>query len=211
MVAAVDQGNMLLRVAQVGVVMLAGWGGGPAAVGEGGRHRGPSGSSDKRGHPSPALLCLPPNPISFVTPSPSHPHPCCLPQSAVQTMRDFQAAQRRHISDGLPLEQLCAVINNNVRCYDESLEFAEGLEERFAEQAKGACGGCSRVMQDGCLGGGGAKKRSGWERWGRLSGRSCFTDVASFKNAASFRATCIRIPHSHRHPPTHPPVRRAEH
>lgn len=24
-------------------------------------------------------------------------------------MRDFQAAQRRHISDGLPLEQLCAV------------------------------------------------------------------------------------------------------
>lgn len=30
-------------------------------------------------------------------------------QSAVQTMRDFQAAQRRHISDGLPLEQLCAV------------------------------------------------------------------------------------------------------
>lgn len=58
-------------------------------------------------------------------------------------MEDFQAAQRRYVSDGLPLEMLCAVINNNVRCYDESLEFAEGLEERFAEHLKGG---------DGCLG-----------------------------------------------------------
>lgn len=53
-------------------------------------------------------------------------------------MRDFQAAQRRHISDGLPLEQLCAVVNNNLRCYDESLTFAEALEEQFAEGARGA-------------------------------------------------------------------------
>ena len=61
----------------------------------------------------------------------------CTLQAAVTTMEDFQAAQRRHVSDGLPLEMLCAVINNNVRCYDESLEFAEGLEARFAEQLKG--------------------------------------------------------------------------
>ena len=53
-------------------------------------------------------------------------------------MKHFQAAQRRHVSDGLPLEMLCAIINNNVRCYDESMEFAEGLEEMFAEHAKGA-------------------------------------------------------------------------
>ena len=59
-------------------------------------------------------------------------------QSAVATMKHFQAAQRRHVSDGLPLEMLCAIINNNVRCYDESMEFAEGLEEMFAEHAKGA-------------------------------------------------------------------------
>lgn len=76
-------------------------------------------------------------------------------QSAVQTMRDFQAAQRRHISDGLPLEQLCAVINNNMRCYDESLEFAEALEERFAEHIKGsldveeACRGFLDLAKEG--------------------------------------------------------------
>ncbi|KAI7841448.1 hypothetical protein COHA_004843 [Chlorella ohadii] len=76
-------------------------------------------------------------------------------QSAVQTMRDFQAAQRRHISDGLPLEQLCAVINNNMRCYDESLEFADALEERFAEHVKGsldveeACRGFLDLAKEG--------------------------------------------------------------
>jgi exocyst complex component 3 len=52
-------------------------------------------------------------------------------------MDHFQAAQRQHVSAGLPLEMLCAVINNNMRCYDESLEFAEGLEERFADNFKG--------------------------------------------------------------------------
>ena len=65
-------------------------------------------------------------------------------QAAVQTMKNFQAAQRRHVGEGLGLEMLCAIINNNVRCYDESLEFAEGLEERFADHVKGECGmqGC---------------------------------------------------------------------
>lgn len=42
-----------------------------------------------------------------------------------------------------PLMSTCAsihrvqAINNNMRCYDESLEFAEALEERFAEHIKG--------------------------------------------------------------------------
>lgn len=59
-------------------------------------------------------------------------------RAAVQTMRDFQAAQRRRMAGGdLGLEQLCAVVNNNVRCYDESLEFAEGLEDTLDEGLKG--------------------------------------------------------------------------
>jgi hypothetical protein len=53
-------------------------------------------------------------------------------------MLNFQAAQRRHMGDGLPLEQLCAVINNNVRCYEESLEFAEQLEANLVPSLKGA-------------------------------------------------------------------------
>lgn len=56
---------------------------------------------------------------------------CCSPcshlQAAVQTMHNFQRAQKAFITDGLPLEMLCAIINNNVRCYNESLEFAGGL------------------------------------------------------------------------------------
>ncbi|KAL4437795.1 hypothetical protein ABPG77_005707 [Micractinium sp. CCAP 211/92] len=59
-------------------------------------------------------------------------------RAAVQTMHDFQAAQRRRMAGGeLALEQLCAVVNNNVRCYDESLEFAEGLEEALEDGLKG--------------------------------------------------------------------------
>ena len=45
------------------------------------------------------------------------------------------------------------VINNNVRCYDESLEFAEALEERFAEHVKGGwckgVGGWGQAMAAG--------------------------------------------------------------
>lgn len=44
------------------------------------------------------------------------------------------------LSSHPPSPQLCAVINNNVRCYDESLEFAEGLEELLADSLKGECG-----------------------------------------------------------------------
>ncbi|KAI3425101.1 hypothetical protein D9Q98_008479 [Chlorella vulgaris] len=76
-------------------------------------------------------------------------------QAAVATMDHFQAAQRQHVSAGLPLEMLCAVINNNMRCYDESLEFAEGLEERFADNFKGsldveaACRGFLDLAKEG--------------------------------------------------------------
>lgn len=37
------------------------------------------------------------------------------------------------------------VINNNVRCYDESLEFAEALEEQFADHVKGGLMGGGRA------------------------------------------------------------------
>lgn len=56
-------------------------------------------------------------------------------QAAVQTMHDFQSAQWEALGRAdLPLEMLCAIINNNVRCYDESLEFAS---ERGQAQARG--------------------------------------------------------------------------
>eukprot|EP00887_Chlorella_sp_A99_P000004 scaffold16.g4.t1 len=68
-------------------------------------------------------------------------------EAAVDTMLDFQSAQRRHMSDGLPLEMLCAVVNNNVRCYNESLEFADRLEETFTESARGQLD-----IEDACRG-----------------------------------------------------------
>ncbi|PSC69331.1 exocyst complex component Sec6 [Micractinium conductrix] len=80
-------------------------------------------------------------------------------QSAVQTMLDFHAAQRAHLAGGmLPLEQLCAVVNNNVRCYDESLEFAEGLEDALGDAYKGsldvedACRGFLDLAKEGAAG-----------------------------------------------------------
>ena len=65
---------------------------------------------------------------------------CCtdLAQAAVQTMQGFQSAQRRHVNEGLGLEMLCAIINNNLLCYNESQEFAEQLDEALAEHVKGA-------------------------------------------------------------------------
>ncbi len=58
-------------------------------------------------------------------------------QSACQIMLNFQAAQRRHLAEGLSLEMLCAVVNNNVRCYDESLEFMGRLQAQLAPHLKG--------------------------------------------------------------------------
>lgn len=58
-------------------------------------------------------------------------------QSACQIMLSFQSAQRRHLGEGLALEQLCAVVNNNVRCYDESLDFMHQLEKDLAPHLKG--------------------------------------------------------------------------
>lgn len=43
-------------------------------------------------------------------------------------MRSLQDAQHAYISTGLSEEMLCAYINNNMRCYNESTEFADRME-----------------------------------------------------------------------------------
>ena len=48
-------------------------------------------------------------------------------------MQDAQAAHlQKDLSDGL----LCAVINNNTRCYNESTEFADHLDDALAPPYK---------------------------------------------------------------------------
>lgn len=59
-------------------------------------------------------------------------------QMAVLVMRDFQDAQRRYLDKELSVELLCAMVNNNTRCYNESMEFAERVEEALDEEHKGS-------------------------------------------------------------------------
>ena len=47
-----------------------------------------------------------------------------------------QEAQQRHLQRDLSDALLCAVINNNFRCYNESTEFAEHLDAVLAEPLK---------------------------------------------------------------------------
>ena len=48
----------------------------------------------------------------------------------------MQEAQQRHLQRDLSDALLCAVINNNFRCYNESTEFAEHLDAMLAEPLK---------------------------------------------------------------------------
>lgn len=43
-------------------------------------------------------------------------------------MRDFTAAQQALLGRGLGLEMLCALLNNNIDCYNQSLEFTEQVQ-----------------------------------------------------------------------------------
>ncbi|KAL8514288.1 hypothetical protein ACS0TY_013412 [Phlomoides rotata] len=61
--------------------------------------------------------------------------------SIIQVMIDFQAAERKSLEEPpseIGLEVLCAMINNNLRCYDLALELSsstlEALPENYAEQ-----------------------------------------------------------------------------
>ncbi|KAI8463893.1 MAG: component of the exocyst complex [Monoraphidium minutum] len=48
---------------------------------------------------------------------------------ALKVMRDFTAAQAEYLArGGLPLEMLCALLNNNVEAYGQSLEFTEHVQ-----------------------------------------------------------------------------------
>ncbi|KAL7116568.1 hypothetical protein ACP275_03G012600 [Erythranthe tilingii] len=59
----------------------------------------------------------------------------------IQVMIDFQAAQRQKLEEPaseIGLEALCAMINNNLRCYDLAMELSsstlEALPQNYAEQ-----------------------------------------------------------------------------
>lgn len=58
-------------------------------------------------------------------------------QMAVRVMRDFQDAERRYLEGELSVEMVCAMVNNNVRCYNESMEFAERVEDSLDDDHKG--------------------------------------------------------------------------
>ena len=54
-------------------------------------------------------------------------------QRALLVMRRFVDAQRAQVAARrpLPLELLCALLNNNLECYAQSLEFAEHVQVFF--------------------------------------------------------------------------------
>ncbi|KAL3132011.1 hypothetical protein ABBQ32_008631 [Trebouxia sp. C0010 RCD-2024] len=58
-------------------------------------------------------------------------------QMAVHVMRDFQEAEQRCLDPEPSVEMLCAIVNNNVRCYNESMEFAERVEDTLDDDHKG--------------------------------------------------------------------------
>lgn len=47
-----------------------------------------------------------------------------------------QEAERRYLEPEPSVEMLCAVVNNNVRCYSESMEFAERVEDSLDDDHK---------------------------------------------------------------------------
>ncbi|GJW75641.1 exocyst complex component SEC6 [Tanacetum coccineum] len=64
--------------------------------------------------------------------------------SIIQVMIDFQAAEKKRLEEPaseIGLEPICAMINNNLRCYDLAMELAsstiEALTENYAEQEAG--------------------------------------------------------------------------
>lgn len=75
----------------------------------------------------------------------------------VQVMIDFQAAERRRLTEpasDIGLEPLCALINNNLRCYDLAMELSSGIMEalppNYAEQVnfEDTCKGFLEVAKE---------------------------------------------------------------
>lgn len=48
----------------------------------------------------------------------------------------MQAAQEKHLQRELSPILLCALVNNNARCYNESMDFAEHMNEILPESLK---------------------------------------------------------------------------
>ncbi|WOG91593.1 hypothetical protein DCAR_0310842 [Daucus carota subsp. sativus] len=76
----------------------------------------------------------------------------------IEVLDDFQAAQRKRLEEPaseIGLEPLCAMINNNLRCYDLSMELStstiEALPENYAEQVnfEDSCKGFLEVTKEG--------------------------------------------------------------
>ncbi|KAH9692246.1 exocyst complex component SEC6 [Citrus sinensis] len=83
------------------------------------------------------------------------PLPC--PELLASVMIDFQAAERERLAEPAPeigLEPLCAMINNNLRCYDLAMELStstmEALPPNYAEQVnfEDACKGFLEVTKE---------------------------------------------------------------
>ncbi|KAM0936842.1 putative exocyst complex component EXOC3/Sec6 [Dioscorea sansibarensis] len=78
--------------------------------------------------------------------------------SIIQVMHDFQAAEKQRLEEPaseIGLEPLCAMINNNLRCYELSTELSnstmEALPENYAEQVnfEDTCKGFLEVAKEG--------------------------------------------------------------
>ncbi|OIT40319.1 exocyst complex component sec6 [Nicotiana attenuata] len=76
----------------------------------------------------------------------------------IQVMIDFQAAERKRLEEPaseIGLESLCAMINNNLRCYDLAMELSsstlEALPQNYAEQVnfEDTCKGFLEVAKYG--------------------------------------------------------------
>ncbi|KAI3689338.1 hypothetical protein L2E82_47292 [Cichorium intybus] len=77
--------------------------------------------------------------------------------SIIQVMIDFQAAEKKRLEEPaseIGLEPICAMINNNLRCYDLAMELAsstiEALTEAYAEQVnfEDTCKGFLEVAKE---------------------------------------------------------------
>ncbi|XP_039010663.1 exocyst complex component SEC6 [Hibiscus syriacus] len=75
----------------------------------------------------------------------------------IQVMFDFQAAEKKRLEEpasDIGLEPLCAMINNNLRCYDLALELSnsiiEALTQNYADQVnfEDACKGFLEVAKE---------------------------------------------------------------
>ncbi|CAM0944174.1 unnamed protein product [Alopecurus aequalis] len=80
--------------------------------------------------------------------------------AVIQVMLDFQAAERQRLEEpasDVGLESLCALINNNLRCYELSSELSsstlEALPENYAEQVnfEDTCKGFLEVAKEAVL------------------------------------------------------------